>query len=177
MTITVAPGRGGGGPHPGLTGARPSPPPPSPAPPRGLTRDAPSRGGSSLPATPGHPTHGAYGRATRTHAAPYAYRAPPARATPRHHPHTAEARESGLCGTTPHTEQYYKSTKRVRPHSTLHRQSALLQRHKVSNIYRGGRKKARLGETDRITLPGPGIAARQPGQRLARGPPCRRPHR
>ena len=115
------------------------------------------RPGGVLAARPSQGHH----RAGHAHAAPYAYRAPPARATPRHHPHTAEARESGLCGTTAHTEKYYKSTKRVRPHSTLHRQSALLQTHKVSNIYRGGRKKARLGETDRITLPGPGIAARR----------------
>ena len=70
VLITVARGRGGGGPHPGLTGARPSPPPPSPAPPRGLTRDALSRGGSSLP-DPAR-AQGHHGRATaHAHAAPY----------------------------------------------------------------------------------------------------------
>ena len=58
------------GPHPLLTGARPSPPPPSPAPPRGLTRDALSRGGSSLP-DPAR-AQGHHGRATaHAHAAPY----------------------------------------------------------------------------------------------------------
>ena len=87
-----SPRTGGGGPHPGLTGARPSPPPPSPA---------PAHPGASLAM---RPTQGHHARAGHAHAAPpYAYRAPPARtsATP---PHTAEARESGPCGTAPLTQ-------------------------------------------------------------------------
>ena len=109
MLITVARGRGGGGPHPGLTGARPSPPPPSPAPPRGLTRDAPSRGGSSLP-DPRAP-HTRRLRAGHAHAAPYAYRAPPAHQ--RHAPRRGRAARAAPPLTQNNTN--YKSTKRVTP--------------------------------------------------------------
>ena len=117
VRITVARGRGGGGPHPGLTGARPSPPPPSPAPPRGLTRDAPSRGGSSLP-DPRAP-HTRRLRAGHAHAAPYAYRAPPAHQ--RHAPRRGRAARAAPPLTQNITN--YKSTKRVTPLYSAHSDS------------------------------------------------------
>ena len=136
VLITVAPGRGGVGPHPGLTGARPSPPPPSPAPPRGLTRDAPSRGGSSLP-DPRAP-HTRRLRAGHAHAAPYAYRAPPAHQ--RHAPRRGRAARAAPPLTQNNTN--YKSTKRVTPlYSAQTVRTAPNAQVQVSDIYRGARKK------------------------------------
>ena len=154
VLITVARGRGGGGPHPGLTGARPSPPPPSPAQPRGLTRDAPSRGGSSLP-DPRAP-HTRRLRAGHAHAAPYAYRAPPAHQ--RHAPRRGRAARAAPPLTQNNTN--YKSTKRVTPLYSAQTVRTAPNTHLYHLPMRT--QKARLGETDRVTLPGPaGIAARQ----------------
>ena len=168
VPITVARGRGGGGPHPGLTGARPSPPPPSPAPPRGLTRDALSRGGSSLP-DPAR-AQGHHGRATaHAHAAPY-LRLPatarprpapaPRRGTTRTPPRRGRGRAARAAPPLTQNNTNYKSTKRVTPLYSAQTVRTAPNAHLYHLPMRT--QKARLGETDRVTLPGPaGIAARQ----------------
>ena len=139
-----------------------------PSPGASLAMRRPGRG-SSLP-DPGAPRAGhAHTRRRGPVRLPATARPRPAPAPRRGTTRTPPRRGRAARAAPPLTQNNTTNQLNGCPHSTLHRQSALLQTHKSLTS---------AGETDRVTLPGPaGIDARHPGQRLARGPPCRRPHR
>ena len=153
VLITVA--RTGGA---GLTQGSPGPGHPRPLPhlPHpGASLAMRRPGGVARCPTPGHPTRRLRARATRTRPRTYAYRAPPAHQ--RHAPRRGRAARAA----PPLTQNTnYKSTKRVTPLYSAQTVRTAPNAHLYHLPMRT--QKARLGETDRVTLPGPaGIAARQ----------------